>query len=134
MATITKEIVTQAAQDLAGMMEIHYREIDAAYTNIEGNLAVTLKCTFKPAASSGAIAADLAMNFKMDEFKEKMTREYFEQDKKESPGPLFEATEKERARLREILFRDFRPFAASLRVVFRETTNVVLFKTFKLAA
>ena len=133
MATITKEIVEQAAQDLAGMMEIRHHEIDQAYTNVEGNLAVTLKCTFKPSASSGAIAAELALTFKMDEMKEKMSREYFEKGK-EPVDQITEAIEKERARKHEILFRDFRPFASSLRIGFFYRENVILFKTFKLAA
>jgi hypothetical protein len=134
MTVISAEIVEQAGQDLLELFLSHQRQMNEAYYQIEGNLTVTLKCTWKPAEGSG-IDADLGIAFKLDEVNSKLKRNY-----SEGLGPLFDAAELERERRRAILFRDFRPMSALLAERYpmpwpvRPWHNVVLFKDFRLAA
>lgn len=127
--SITEEIVDKAADDMAGLFRSYGNEMDEAYTRIDGNLIVSVKCTWKPSEQSGAIDAALGISFKLDEVNEKFTRTY-SKNGDQSDGPIIDYAQEEWRRRREILFRNFRPFAAMLRI--RQTVNTLRFRQFAL--
>ena len=129
---ITKNIVEQAADDLKFELVNSQPHMKTAYEKMVGNLAVTGKITFGPGAGSGTVAADIQVSFKMDEYKKK--REYTYSDDPDSNGEIFDQQDRERRRRREILFRDFRAFAASLVINQVYRPNVLIFKKFRKAA
>jgi hypothetical protein len=130
---ISKEICEQAGYELMDLFVSKYQHMREAWQQIEGNLSVSMNCTWKPSdVSSGAIDADFKISFKKEEINTKHKRTFTEGS---GNGELFDYADEKRAKLREILFKDFRPFAATLRfanwrAVWESFKNPVLFKKF----
>jgi len=142
MTTINEEIIEQAISALGGKLRDNRQLIDEAFMKIEGDLTVSLPVKFKPSARGDAVDAEIGIKFKIDEINEKDKYTFAAgkpgQKNSKSDGEIFDAAARERERRREILFRDFRQFAATLamsvnyqqRLLLRG--NSILFKTFDL--
>lgn len=110
---ISKEICEKAGEEIKELFISNYKHMRKAFQNIEGNLSVGLNCTWKPSRDHSAIDSDIGISFKIDEIKKKSTFTFTEGS---GNGEIFDMADKQREKLREILFRDFRPFAKTLYV------------------
>lgn len=111
MATIGKNTMAAATKQLGTLLAEHAPEIDEAFAlDDEAKFfPVALKVKFY-SGRNGGIGHLAEISFTKEKIKDE-TDGIETNEHGGSPDPLFDQQDEERARRREILFRDFRPFA-----------------------
>jgi hypothetical protein len=118
MASINNAIIEQVIERVSGKLRQNRRAMDEAYTKCEGDLPVSLPVKFKPSNRSGAIDVEVGIKFKLDEVNEKDKYTLFDGPAYHEQKELEFAPPEGMEDYYEILFRDFRTFAKTLRTTY----------------
>ncbi len=110
MAKIGKKTLDAVAEQVRKLLQDYGQEIDEAFQIDDGKyFQVNLVAKFMPGRNDG-IGHFATISFVKEKCKDETSPESTDENGP-TGDPLFDQDDKERARLRAILFRDFRPLA-----------------------
>lgn len=133
---IGPKIIAEAGDMVAAQLRDYEDEINDAYLNCDDALTVSVPIKFKPGAGSKTIDIETKISFYTGKVTDQAKRTVSETDSDD--GEIFDNQQKERDRLRGILWRDFSELRRRLDLLFLRLKRMhrqggdIAFRSFKL--